>query len=173
MSADPYAFHAYVGEEGSDYVSLHHATPERLAAYQWPPGVKTISIYSDYLDRLVVPDGVETALLGCIGLRELVLPDSVEHLNVERNFLTRLELPRGIERVLARDNLLEEVTFRGGGDPTALVEMDLRANRLRRLRFEVPECTLRIDVMHNADLVDLDVSDSVAERVRRPRDWDF
>ena len=79
-----------------------------------------------------------------------MLKRSQSQIHLPSNFLTELELPYEIENVIACENHITKVSFRGeGGNPTSLVELDLKANRLLELNFNPPKTLEVLDLCLN------------------------
>ena len=116
-------------------MNIYEATQKDIDTINWPHDMKTLMIFGDYVDHIVVPDGVDTfackkSLLTC------KLPDTIEFLYLDNNRLKDIELPQNIIIADISNNYLERITFRE--QPKKIKELYLQDNRLKKLEFIAP-----------------------------------
>lgn len=129
---------------------IHEATQADIDCMIWPSIMKSLIIYGDYVDHIVVPDGVDT--FACKkSLMTCTLPDSIEFLYLENNRLKEVELPQHVIIADLSDNYLEKIVFRGG-QPESLKELYLQNNRLKILEFFPPPCFNTLNIRFNHGL---------------------
>jgi len=127
------------GESSVD-IMMNHATQEDVDAFEWPQRFESLMITSGHVDRVEVPKdcGVERMYLDGLALRSVYVPDSVVKVALCDNKLRHLELPSTIEIVEANNNLLRDISFRGG-NPTHLCSLELDSNLLTSFEWEAPD----------------------------------
>ena len=120
-------------------LTMNYAKQNDIDTFQFPVNITQLVATGDYVQTFRIPEGVKRACITFMALRNLHVPDSVESLNCSYNCLESLEVPASI-RILdvSNNHCMRKLYFRGQGQPTDLVDLDISETRIESLDFPPP-----------------------------------